>query len=147
MRIKEIIYCFSLLTFVGCDNSNGVNKEKSIPANNNDAGSVSTLPPPSSISPNRIEKNNSENNYQDDNEDDEENLSSSDCGLDDDTYSATVDYTNDNTGYTATYDLDVVVEDCQVVEIDFSNGGYLDDSHIDPADIDDDGNATVEDDQ
>ena len=35
------------------------------------------------------------------------------------------------------------VENCQVIEIDFPKGGYLDDSHIDPADIDEEGNASI----
>ncbi len=62
----------------------------------------------------------------------------------DGTYSATVDYSNPNTGYTATYTLDVEVQDGQVIQIDFPNGGYLDDDHITPADIDEDGNASVD---
>ena len=66
------------------------------------------------------------------------------CGLDDDTYSATVDYTNPTTAYSATYTLDVVVSNCQVTQIDFPNGGYLGEDHITAADIDDNGDATVE---
>lgn len=62
----------------------------------------------------------------------------------DGTYLATVDYNNPETGYSATYTLNVEVQDGQVVQIDFPNGGYLDDDHITPADIDEDGNATVE---
>jgi hypothetical protein len=69
---------------------------------------------------------------------------SSDCKFTDNTYSATVDYENPATGYSATYTLDVVVEDCQVVQIDFPNDGYLDEDHISAADIDEDGHASVE---
>jgi hypothetical protein len=69
------------------------------------------------------------------------------CGFNDDTYSATVDYDNPTTGYSTTYTLDVEVEDCQVVQIDFPNGGYLNDDHITPEDLDDDGDATIEDDR
>lgn len=69
------------------------------------------------------------------------------CGVEDGTQSATVDYTNAETGYSATYTLDVEVENCQVVQIDFNNGGYLDGDHIDPADIDENGDALVEDDR
>jgi len=67
-----------------------------------------------------------------------------DCGLSDDTYTATVDYYNPQTDYSQTYTLDVEVEDCQVIQIDFPKGGWLDEDHIDAADIDEDGNATVD---
>lgn len=71
-------------------------------------------------------------------------LSSSGCNLDDGTYSATVGYNNLETGYSATYTLDVDVEDCQVVQINFPNDGYLDLDHISATDIDEDGNANVD---
>lgn len=74
----------------------------------------------------------------------ETNTSSSGCNLDDGTYSATVGYNNSETGYSATYTLDVDVEDCQVVQINFPNDGYLDEDHILAADIDEDGNANVD---
>jgi len=67
-----------------------------------------------------------------------------DCNLEDGTYSATVDYNNSETGYSATYTVDVEVQDCQVIQIDFPNGGYIDSDHITPADIDEDGQASVE---
>jgi hypothetical protein len=66
------------------------------------------------------------------------------CKYDDGTYSATVDYNNPETGYSATYTLDVEVQDCQVVQINFPNDGYLDEDHISYADIDEDGNASVD---
>jgi hypothetical protein len=69
---------------------------------------------------------------------------SEDCGYDDGTYSATVGYHNPKTEYSATYTLDVDVEDCQVVEIHFPNGGYLNEDHITAADIDSDGEADVQ---
>ena len=59
-------------------------------------------------------------------------------------YSATVDYNNPETGYSATYTLDVEVQDCQVVQINFPNDGYLDEDHISYADIDEDGRASVD---
>lgn len=71
------------------------------------------------------------------------NKNTNSCNLGDDTYSATVDYHNPETGYSQTYTLDVEVEDCQVVQIDFPNGGWLDQDHINAADIDEDGNANV----
>lgn len=64
--------------------------------------------------------------------------------IEDGTYSATVDYYNPSTGYSATYTLDVEVQDGEVVQIDFPNGGYLDEDHITPAELDEDGNATVD---
>ena len=66
-----------------------------------------------------------------------------DCNFRNDTYSATVDYYNSETNYSNNYTLDVDIEDCQVVKIYFSNGGWLDEDHISPAGIDEDGNATV----
>lgn len=66
------------------------------------------------------------------------------CEFDDGTYSATLDYYNSETNYSATYTLDVDVQGCQVVQINFPNDGYLDDDHISYADIDEDGNASVE---
>ena len=67
--------------------------------------------------------------------------------IEDGTYPADVDYYNPGTGYSCNYTLDVVVQDGCVVEIDFPNGGYLDDSHIDPTELDEDGNCTVYDDK
>jgi major membrane immunogen (membrane-anchored lipoprotein) len=74
----------------------------------------------------------------------ETNTSSSDCGLDDGTYSATVGYNNPETGYSATYTLDVNVEDCQVAQRNFPNDGYLGLDHISAANIDENGNASVD---
>ena len=58
-----------------------------------------------------------------------------------------VDYYNPETGYDASYTLNVEVENCQVVQIDFNNDGYLDGDHIEPADIDENGDASIEDDR
>lgn len=63
--------------------------------------------------------------------------------LSDGTYSATVDYYNENTGYSATYVLDVEVEDGQVTVIYFPNDGYLDDDHIDPSELDENNYAEI----
>ncbi|MEO6812875.1 MAG: hypothetical protein ABI172_03030, partial [Ginsengibacter sp.] len=71
----------------------------------------------------------------------------SDCGYGDGSYSADIDYYNPKTGFTNTYELDVQVEDCNVIEIDFPKGGWLDSDHIDPTAIDEDGNASIDDDQ
>jgi hypothetical protein len=76
-----------------------------------------------------------------------EEETSSSCGIPDDTLSATIDYYNPETGFSNTYTLNVVVNDCEVIEIDFPKGGWLDEDHINAAQIDEEGNATVEDDQ
>lgn len=68
-----------------------------------------------------------------------------DCGFEDGTHSATVNYHNPETGHSATYDLEVDVEDCQVTTIYFPKGGWLDDSHISPSQLDDGGDAFLED--
>jgi hypothetical protein len=99
--------------------------------------------------------NNSDNNYESssinysDQESSEDNSisnedNSSSCKFEDGTYSATVDYNNSETGYSATYTLDVEVQDCQIVQINFPNDGYLDGDHISYADIDENGNASVD---
>ena len=75
--------------------------------------------------------------------DDDYIVSTSDCGIVDGSYSASVDYNNPETGYSATYTLDLDVVDCQVVQINFPNDGYLDEDNISAADLDEDGNATV----
>ena len=68
-------------------------------------------------------------------------------GIEDGTYSADVDYYNPDTGYSATYTLDVEVQDGCVTTIYFPNDGYLDDSHIDATELDDDGNCVIYDDE
>ena len=70
-----------------------------------------------------------------------------DCDFENGTHSATVDYYNPSTGHSATYTLDVEVENCEVTTIFFENGGWLDDSHISPAELDSDGDAELEDDR
>lgn len=82
-----------------------------------------------------------------DDDSDEEDESGSDCGYEDGTHSATVDYYNPETGHSATYDLEVEVQDCEVTQINFPKGGWMDEDHIDPAALDEDGNANVEDDR
>lgn len=74
----------------------------------------------------------------------ETDISLNGCNYEDGTHSATVYYNNDETGYSASYTLDVEVQDCQIVQINFPNNGYIDEDHISYADIDEDGNATVE---
>jgi hypothetical protein len=66
-----------------------------------------------------------------------------DCQFDDGDYSADVEYNNPDTGYSATYALNVEVKDCELLQIDFPNGGYLDDDYIEPGTIDEDGDASI----
>lgn len=65
------------------------------------------------------------------------------CKFEDGTYDATVDYYNPSTNYSTTYTLDVDVQDCEVVQINFPNGGYLDYDHINPEELDENGYASV----
>ena len=69
------------------------------------------------------------------------------CKFDDGTHDATVDYYNPSTGHSATYTLEVEVENCEVTVIHFPNGGWLDDSHISPAELNEDGDAELEDEE
>ena len=87
-----------------------------------------------------------ETSYKSNESENEENSeeNNSGCKFDDGNYSATVNYNNSETGYSATYTLEVEVQDCQVVQINFPNDGYLDEDHISYADIDEDGRASVD---
>ena len=80
-------------------------------------------------------------------EDEEEYYDNEGNGIEDGTYSADVDYYNPDTGYSATYTLDVEVQDGCVTTIFFPDDGYLDDSHIDATELDDDGNCVIYDDE
>lgn len=51
------------------------------------------------------------------------------------TYCAEVEYYNPNTGTRNTYDLDVEVEDGYLVQINWPNGGWLDETHFTSEDI------------
>lgn len=74
-----------------------------------------------------------EENYYEDNE-----------GFENGTYSASVEYYNPETGYSTTYTLDVEVEENQVTLIYFPNDGYLDDDHIWPDELDEDGFVSID---
>ena len=52
------------------------------------------------------------------------------CDFEDGKHSATVDYFNPKTGHRTKYELEVHVEDCKIVQIDFPNGGWLDEDHM-----------------
>ena len=67
-----------------------------------------------------------------------------DYEINDGTYSANVNYYNSETGHSATYTLDVEVENNQVTIIYFPNSGYLDDDHITPDELDESGFVSIE---
>lgn len=69
------------------------------------------------------------------------------CDFEDGIHRATVDYYNPDTDFSNTYMLDVEVEDCQVVKIEFPKGGWLDSDHIEPTEIENDGSCSIEDDE
>jgi hypothetical protein len=81
--------------------------------------------------------------YSDGTDDELTDESSDGSEIEDGTHSATVYYNNPQTGYSATYTLDVEVEDGQVVQIDFPNGGYIDSDHITPEALNSDGECTI----
>jgi predicted RNA-binding Zn-ribbon protein involved in translation (DUF1610 family) len=72
--------------------------------------------------------------YSDSNNDEFEN----EDGYEDDTYCADVEYYNPNTGTRSTYQLNVDVEDNELVKIHWPNGGWLDDDHFYPEELDGD---------
>jgi hypothetical protein len=67
-----------------------------------------------------------------------------DCNYEDGVYTATVDYYNPETDYSSTYTLDVEVANCEVIQINFPNDGYLDESSISNTTIDENGNAFID---
>ncbi len=93
-----------------------------------------------------ISNNYNEQRYQSNEEEIEDTENPNDdsgCKYQNGSYDATVDYNNPETGYSATYTLEVEVQDCQIVQINFPNDGYLDEDHITFADIDENGEAYV----
>ena len=59
-----------------------------------------------------------------------------------DTYCAKVEYHNPNTGTSSAYTLTVEVESNEVTEINWPNGGKLDEDYFSGADLDDDGSTS-----
>lgn len=57
-------------------------------------------------------------------------------------FTAEVNYYNFNTGTSSTYTLDVEVEDNYVTVIYWPNGGWLDDSHFIPQELDSNGRCS-----
>ncbi|MBP7984623.1 MAG: hypothetical protein KAZ28_03165 [Bacteroidaceae bacterium] len=129
IKIKTILWCLMLSLLVGCGNSS------SSSSNREDESSYNT------------DESDDINDGNIDEENDYASIDDDDSALEDGTYTATVDYYNPNTGYSNTYTLDVEVENNQVVQIDFPNDGYLDDSHIDPEELDANRQCSIEDDE
>lgn len=86
----------------------------------------------------------SSGNSTQDNLESEKSLDENSCKIEDGTHLATVDYYNPETGYSQTYTLDVEVENCEVVQINFPRGGWLDSDHISPAELNEDGYCTID---
>lgn len=120
---KKIFQCICIVSIISVSCKSDIEKKTS-----------------SSQSKNQEEKSINNTNKTDFNQ----NSHSSNCGFSDVSYSATVDYYNPETGYSQTYNLDVEVQDCMVVQINFPKGGWLDDDHISATEIDEDGNATLD---
>lgn len=125
----HVFFCvlFTIISLVSCSRSK--NQEE-----NNDGYSTSNQF--YSSSDNSCDVSNNSYDYND-----EETYNQ---GFNDGTYTASVDYTNYNTGFSNSYVLDVDVVDNMVVQINFPNGGYLDDSHFDPIELDDNGYCAIE---
>jgi hypothetical protein len=60
-------------------------------------------------------------------------------GFEDGTYCAEVEYSNPNTGTNNTYTLEVEVYSNQVTQINWGNGGWIDEDHFSAEDLDSDG--------
>ena len=128
INITILYFSFIVCLLTSCDSKSNDNSDES------STNSYSTV----------REDNEEKTNFRTDESDDETEETDSSCKFEDGNYSATVDYHNSATGYSATYTLDVEVQDCQVIQINFPNDGYLDEDHISYADIDEDGQASVE---
>jgi hypothetical protein len=60
----------------------------------------------------------------------------------DDTYCAEVEYYNPNTGTHSSYTLTVEVESNEIIQINFPNGGWLDNDHFTSVELEEDGTAS-----
>ena len=125
--MKKLFLLLSLILYISCSNSNDTNNKGT---NSNNYQPYSSSGNQNSNDYNRQNNDNYNNDNSDDNDDnsDDDNSSSingAGCGYENGIHDATVDYSNFNTNYTETYDLQVVVKDCQVIRIIFNNGGYI----------------------
>jgi len=69
------------------------------------------------------------------------------CQFKDGRYPASVKYFNPKTEHAKTHELFVRVRQCKVVQIDFPNGGWLDENHIPATPITKEGGASLTDDK
>jgi hypothetical protein len=67
----------------------------------------------------------------------------SNCNYEDGIYSSSVVYFNPKTGHSNTYTLEFEVQDCEVIQFNFPNGGWLDSDHIFPSELDENGYCVV----
>jgi len=139
-----LISTFLIITLFSCSSKTEKQSESSSSTQSNPASNDKSSFESSSSGNDDKSYENKTSNYSNEEDEEENNESSSGCKFEDGTYSATVDYNNPETGYSAIYTLDVEVQDCQIVQINFPNDGYLDADHISYADIDEDGNASVD---
>lgn len=63
-------------------------------------------------------------------------------GYEDGTYCAEVEYYNPNTGTNNTYTLEVEVYNNEVTQINWGNGGWMDEDHFSSEELDSDGTCT-----
>jgi hypothetical protein len=63
-------------------------------------------------------------------------------GFEDGTYCADVTYDNPNTGTSSDYTLDVEVQGNQVTQINWGNGGWLDEDHFNSEELDENGSCS-----
>jgi len=68
-------------------------------------------------------------------------------GFEDGTYCADVEYYNSNTGTNSTYSLEVEIYSNQVIQINWGNGGWLDEDHFTAEELDSDGSCSFTSDQ
>lgn len=87
-------------------------------------------------------------NYSDDNDEAEENedveevVEEEEEKYPDGTYCAEVEYSNPNTGTNSSYTLTVEVEGNEITQINWPNGGMLDQDHFSGAELDEDGSTS-----
>ncbi|MES2023907.1 MAG: hypothetical protein V4439_04450 [Patescibacteria group bacterium] len=129
-------YLFIFLLFViSC----APNQQKTNPVNNSYPIKDKQI-----IERNRVSSENTKRTYIYKDNDDNKEEDGNDNSIEDGTHSATVEYYNSETGFSNIYTLDVEVQNGEVVQINFPNGGWLDESHISAGEIDEDGNAHID---
>lgn len=141
--IFKFLYAFLLLQLLACkdnesSNNNFYNNTNNSSRYDNSESSSDDVSEASSDEA-LLNNDNSESSNQTSNHISSEN----ECNYEDGVHSATVYYTNPETGFSNTYTLDVEVKDCEVIQINFPNGGWLDSDQITPSGLDDNGTCTV----